>query len=284
MSAQAVEKPAVKVVIPTGDNTYSFRSTPDAATADIVKNICNRNWKPVVNATFVHEELKKELLSSLAKHLAREMTEYTRSESMLKFSTPSELACFSNRKLVHEIKVFCPLWYTCITGAACVDPSDEKFDESINSLALATSAITRLRNPRMSARAKRVSTVLVHGGAKAADFTRLNRLGICISHGQVVRDQAEVGRNHDSKVLLWKKAIEERNGTLSLIEEILGQQLLDDIIDVSKSSLESKIYYSSQAFEKLMDLLAGCDTSNISKADLKEAKCKLLKEEPLSYR
>jgi len=39
MSAQEVEKPAVKVVIPTGDDTYSFRSTPDAATANIVKNI-----------------------------------------------------------------------------------------------------------------------------------------------------------------------------------------------------------------------------------------------------
>jgi len=136
----------------------------------------------------------------------------------------------------------------------------------------------------MSAHAKRVSTVLVHSGAKVADFTRLNRLGICILHRRVVRDQVEVGRNHDSKVLLWKEAIEERNGTLSLIEEILGQQLLDDIIDVSKSSLESNIYYSSQAFEKLMNLLAGCDTSNISKADLKEAKCQLLKEEPVSYR
>ena len=96
----------------------------------MVKNICNRQWKPVVNAMFLHKELREELLWSLAKHLAREMTAYTRSKSMLKFSTPSELPCFSSRKLVHEIKVFCPLWYTCITGAASVDPSDErKFDE-----------------------------------------------------------------------------------------------------------------------------------------------------------
>jgi len=116
MSAQEVEKPAVKLVIPTGDGTYSFHSTPDAATANIVKNICNRNRKPVVNAMFVHEELKKELLSSLTKHLAREMTEYTCSQSMLKFSTPSELACFSNRKLVHEIKVFCPVVHVHYRG------------------------------------------------------------------------------------------------------------------------------------------------------------------------
>lgn len=85
-------------------------------------------------------------------------------------------------------------------------------------------------------------------------------------------------------VLLWKKAIEVRNGTLLLIEELLRVQLLEDIVDVSKSSLETKMYYSVQAFKKLMTLLAGYDTSNITKADLTEAKHKLLKEEPVSYR
>lgn len=75
----------------------------------------------------------------------------------------------------------------------------------------------------MSAFAKRISIVLVHTGAKANDFTRLNRLGICSSHKQVIRDQVEMGSQHDVKVLLWKRAIEERKGTLLLIEEIQSQ-------------------------------------------------------------
>ena len=57
-----------------------------------------------MNAMFVPEELGEELLWSLTKHMAFEMTSSTRSKSMLKFSTPSELACFSNCKLVHKIK------------------------------------------------------------------------------------------------------------------------------------------------------------------------------------
>jgi len=77
-----------------------------------------------------------------------------------------------------------------------------------------------------------------------------------------------VEKNHDSKALLWEKAIGVRSGILLLIEEVLGAQLLDDIMDVSKLSPESKIYYSSQAFEKLTTQLASCDTSKISKADL----------------
>lgn len=77
MSAQEVEKPAIKVVI---RDTYSVRSGPDTATANIVKNICNRQWKPVVNATFVLEKLREELWWSLAKHLARKLTAYTRND------------------------------------------------------------------------------------------------------------------------------------------------------------------------------------------------------------
>ena len=40
-----------------------------------------------------------------------------------------------------------------------------------------------------------------------------------------------------------------------LIEEILNEQSTLDSVDVSKSALEGKNYYSSQAFEKLSRLL-----------------------------
>lgn len=128
--------------------------------------------------------------------MAHEMTGYIHSDSMLKYSASSELAAFSNQKLVHENKVFCPLWHASLTGAADVHLPGAKFDDAVNSLALATSVIARLRNPRMSAFAKRVFTVLMS----------LNRLGICVSHDQVIRDQVEGGKHHDSKVVLWKKS------------------------------------------------------------------------------
>ena len=57
MSMEEVDKPALRIIIPTGNDNFAFRSTPDATTANIVKNICNKNWKPVVNALFVHTEL-----------------------------------------------------------------------------------------------------------------------------------------------------------------------------------------------------------------------------------
>lgn len=269
----------MKKIIPTGDETFTFRSPPDVMTANMIRNICDRNWKPVVNAMFVYEKLREELLSSLSRNMAREMTEYIRSDSMLKYSSPDELAAFSNRKLVHEIKVFCPLWHACITGAANVHQPDSNLDGSINSIAVA-----RLRNSCMSTHAKRVSTVLVHSGAKANDFTRLNHLGICTSHKQLIRDQVDASQSQDSTVLMWKKSSEERNGALSLIEEILGKQMPEtphNDINLSKAALESKIYFSELAFERLKSLVV---SDRCSKAELENAKRELLKEDPVSYR
>ena len=243
----------LKVVIPTKDDTISLRSAPDELAEKVVKNICNRNWKPVANAMFAHTELRNELMSALSKHLSREMSDYCHSESMLKYSTPSELSAFSNRTFVHEVKVFCPLWYSCIIGAANVG---DDIEESINPKALATASIAHHRNSRMSAFEKRISTVLVHTGAKEDDFTRLNRLGICSSHKQVICDQVEMGSQHDVKVLMWKCAIEERKRTLPLIEEIQSQAAsMDAPVDMSQTALEGKYFYSELSFNKLSCLL-----------------------------
>ena len=56
----------LKVVIPTKDDTISLRSAPDELAEKIVKNICNRNWKPVANSMFAHTELRNELMSALS--------------------------------------------------------------------------------------------------------------------------------------------------------------------------------------------------------------------------
>ena len=139
----------------------------------------------------------------------------------------------------------------------------------------------------MSAFAKRISTVLVHTGAKADEFIRLNRLGICTSHKQVIRDQVEMGSQHDVKVLMWKSAIEERKGTFLLIEELQSQaESMDAPVSVSKTVLERKYFYSELTFNKLSCLLQRKDGDNClaSAEELASAKEDLMKEEQVSYR
>ena len=51
---EQTKKSKVKIVFPTGDYTFSFRSAPDVTVANTIRNICNRNWKPIVNMIFAH--------------------------------------------------------------------------------------------------------------------------------------------------------------------------------------------------------------------------------------
>jgi len=65
----------------------------------------------------------------------------------------------------------------------------------------------------MPAFAYRASSILLHSGAKTADFTRLNRLGICMSHTETVRKQKKVGDNFDAWVLQSKEAVEKEKAS-----------------------------------------------------------------------
>lgn len=114
------EKVIMKVIILIGDKTFTFRFSFDVMIVNMIRNICDRNWKLVVNVMFGYEKLREELLFFLFRNMVREMIEYIRSDSMFKYSFFDELVVFFNWKLVYEIKVFCFLWYVCIIGVVNV--------------------------------------------------------------------------------------------------------------------------------------------------------------------
>ena len=75
--------------------------------------------------------------------------------SILKGTSPKELAAYSNRFVTQEVKVICPFWHASVVGACGVHKSEEKEMKASNAIALATSATSRTRNQRMSALAKK---------------------------------------------------------------------------------------------------------------------------------
>ena len=100
MSINAVrraEKQQVKVIIPRGDS-FSIRTPPDALTAALILNLCNKNWKAVANSLFKRAELKVELESVLYKTVSKEMSGYCQSDSVLKHGSAHELSSFRRGK------------------------------------------------------------------------------------------------------------------------------------------------------------------------------------------
>lgn len=142
--------------------------------------------------------------------------------------------------------------------------SEEKVNKASNVFALCTGAVAKFRNNRMSPLAHRVSTILLHSGAKSRDFLRLNRLGICMSHSETIRKQKEMGKSHDTLALMWKREIEENKRCELFLREIKSKQIpvfgdddmvLEVKIDVSENILSSYRYYSKETYNTCLATL-----------------------------
>ena len=214
---------------------------------------------------FKHDDCKLSIHEATRSKVASEFKEYCRSDnSVLKYSSPTELASFSNKLVQHEAKLFCPLWSSAVSGALGVVKSDKKVSKVSNVFALCTRAVAKFCNNKMSALAHRVSTGLLHSGAKSHDFLRLNRLGICMSHSETIKKQKEMGKSHDAVVLMWKSEIEVIKRCELFLREIKSNQVpvfedndmaLDVIIDTSESILSYYYYYSKEVYDICMTSL-----------------------------
>ena len=113
--------------------------------------------------------------------LNKELQEYVSSDCLLKGRSPAELIAFSSKLFVRELQVKCPIWTTCIQGACGLDFVDDygslasSMDDhedavKLNSLALASSVVARVRDKCLSALAYRISSILYHSGTSHQDI------------------------------------------------------------------------------------------------------------------
>ena len=170
----------VKVVYLNPSGNVIVRIPGDDPTKTLVENLACENWREVSNAILQHAELAPESRNNIRKGLSKEFSEYLKSETMLCARNQDEIASFSNKLFMEEVRIFCPVLYNYVIGASVVSTQVDvnSVAKDHNSLALATAILARVRNPQASAVHYRISTILFHSGAKHDD---LNRLGVQVS-------------------------------------------------------------------------------------------------------
>ena len=157
---------------------------------------------------------------------------------------------------MEEVRVFCPVWFNCALGASGVSEDAMKVcGPDVNSLALATATIARVRNAKASAAHYRISTILFHSGVKHDDLTRLNRQGVCMSPDSFVIMQKKMNEQLEGKLQLWKGKIVENSCALVLAREVLQKQIATPL-DLSEESLRSYEFYSAIGYKALTVKLA----------------------------
>lgn len=147
----------------------------------------------------------------------------------------------------------------------------------------------------MSAVAYRVSTVLFHSGASYRDLTRLNHLGVCMSPQMATNLLEKMGENLESKVVLWKRQIEENKSALLLLQEVKEKQIphreVDDMfvelsVNIEEKSLSSYRWYTCKGYEKAtscLDAVKSNSLENNNTEDVLDEAIKKLGGEKLPY-
>ena len=277
----------LKVLLVHPNGNVVTRNPTNEKTVQIIRNLVNGCWAAVANAVFDHpeQEFQHELHHALKRKVNKEFQSYSRSETVLKASDPDELSAFSNKLVVAEAKVYCPFWSASIMGATGVKDDKNVADNvPINQLALATAIVARTRNPKMSAVAYRISSLLIHSGATYQDITRLNKLGVCMSPQSTTDMQKKMGTNFDVKVLMWKSSNEDNNNMLRLLKEIITRQkisLEDDSMDLEykfnlrEETLKSYKWFDAIVYKKVLNSLITTEDS----ATNVEALCYFVPEE-----
>ena len=253
----------VKIVTRMANGKVIVRIPRDEESKELIKHIAFTNWKTAVNCMFRHDELQTELKTALKKNISKEFDNYVRSGSVLSMCEPDEIAGFSNKVFMEEIRVFCPLWYQAVLGLGNMKSEDLKeHGHDVNAAALATATLAKARNATLSGYHYRISTVLFHSGARYEDLIRLNRLGICMSPDSIVRIQHKMGGLLENKVSCWKKAIEENRGALLMCKEIKEKQVVtpqecNGNLDLSQKNLQEYTTFTEASFSLLLDLVNG---------------------------
>ena len=237
--------------------------------ANIVENIAFVKFGTAISLIFKCEELQPFVRGQVKSSISNEMKEYCHSDnSLLKHTSPAELAAFSNKLMCHEVSVMCSLWNSTVRGAASRG-TKTKPEKAANVLALCSSALAKFRNKRMSALAYRISVVLLHSGPKSQDFTHLNQLGICISHAATISKQKEMSKEHDSLVCTWEKNLEAAKKCELLLMEVQEKQVPApmtnsmeiDFYDPRRPVLQGYDNFSEDNYETCKELIgSSCST------------------------
>lgn len=105
------------VIVAPSVHVESHRSFDDK-TKSVIVNLCRKNWKTVANSLFQQPRVREKLEQPLRRAVSADFKEYcsTQTDSVLKKSSPEDLASFSTKVLVHKAEVWCPLWMACLKG------------------------------------------------------------------------------------------------------------------------------------------------------------------------
>jgi hypothetical protein len=262
---QGRKKSQVRVIISYPNGEIKVKRGFDETATAIIRNIALKKWSAAANVIINHPEISCHVPDVMRRKVNSEFQKFGK-DCMLKGTSLEELVSFNNNLFLHEIKVHCPFWFSAVNGVCghTLQQSEKRRGGAVNAIALSTSVLAKQRNAALSAYSYRISVLLFHSGVKYQDIRRLNRLGLCMSPVSIVQLQKRIGFACDSKVLIWKKTIEEVLSALLFLRDIKKFQVpelkeddmeIETIIDMSADTVKTYPSFMAPTYEFCLQVL-----------------------------
>ena len=170
--------------------------------------------------------------------------------SILRNTGDTSLGTFAVTSAAAELKESAPTVWKLLSACSCPQWRSKVVSDQLSArLVTAAACLLKARNQQMSALQYIVSIVLHNSGAKKKAFTRLNRLGMAMSHKRTLVKLHQMAAKFDTSLVDWKQSIESSN-------------------TCAQSSDRSQLHYtqSSESREEgtvnTRSLAAGCSTAS----------------------
>ena len=109
-----------------------------------------------------------------------------------------------------ELKERAPTVWKLHSACSCPQWQSKVVSDQLSArLVTAAACLLKAKNQQMSALQYIVSIVLHNSGAKKKAFTRLNRLGVAMSHKRTLVKLQQMAAKFDTSLVDWKQSIEK---------------------------------------------------------------------------
>ena len=165
-------------------------------------NITNQNWKTAAKNILKHKDLADEVKAQILNLIEGECQALcsVNGDCMLWKSKPEDLKSFCFERLESDLRRLSPFLLSVLSTVT---------KKSLPATCAAASIAVRGRDPRLSAFAYYLNSILQYGGAKKAVFERFCKMGITTNHSNAVGKQKELANTCGAAVQALKQDIEE---------------------------------------------------------------------------
>eukprot|EP00794_Sanderia_malayensis_P002024 gene2024-2301_t len=260
----------IKIILTTSTGCVTKRDVPDNLHS-LTRGISDGNIKAIAHCAWKNENIREEIINNVGRDIAKECnslcSKKTSNFRVAKDDVLKKLEEFTFTKQEEELENEAPLLWKFVLAAGCnkrgmLRNKFKKCEFIKPALLSSVAMILRTRNRQVNVNATLNALALRRGGADKMTNKRFDRLAICLSYGESLKYQEQLGTDTVHIIKGWRNGSNEALAIDSRHEDVNDN--LQNAEAVATEILEISEINWSDDDESLTDALSQSVEDNIA--------------------